>query len=99
MSTFETMLNMQLSLFAIMMLGFFCRKKGMIDNKTRTMLSDLLINIILPCNIVMSFNIEVTSQLLKAAGIKGLILTCKHHVSGYMHLHKHPRLMNISRGR
>ena len=33
MSTFETMLNMQLSLFAIMMLGFFCRKKGMIDTK------------------------------------------------------------------
>ncbi|MBQ6868611.1 MAG: AEC family transporter [Clostridia bacterium] len=68
MSTFQTMLNMQLSLFAIMMIGFFCRKKGMIDTKTRTMLSDLLINIILPCNIVMSFNIEVTAQLLKAAG-------------------------------
>lgn len=68
MSTFETMLNMQLSLFAIMVIGFFCRKKGMIDNKTRGMLSDLLINIILPCNIVMSFNMEVTAKLLKSAG-------------------------------
>jgi len=25
MSTFETMLHMQLSLFAIMLIGFFCR--------------------------------------------------------------------------
>ena len=53
MSTFQTMLHMQLSLFAIMLIGFFCRKKGMIDNKTRGVLSDLLINIILPCNIAM----------------------------------------------
>ena len=69
MSTFQTMLNMQLSLFAIMLLGFFCRRKGMIDTKTRGMLSDLLINIILPCNIVMSFDIEVTDKLLQSAGM------------------------------
>ena len=69
MSTFQTMLNMQLSLFAIMLLGFFCRKKGMIDNKTRTALSDILINIILPCNIAMSFDMDVTGDLLRSAGI------------------------------
>ena len=69
MSTFETMLNMQLSLFAIMLLGFFCRKKGMIDNKTRTALSDILINIILPCNIAMSFDMDVSGDLLRSAGI------------------------------
>ena len=69
MSTFQTMLHMQLSLFAIMLIGFFCRKKGMIDNKTRGVLSDLLINIILPCNIAMSFDIEVTDKLLQSAGL------------------------------
>ena len=69
MSTFQTMLNMQLSLFAIMLLGFFCRKKGMIDNKTRTALSDILINIILPCNIAMSFDMDVSGDLLRSAGI------------------------------
>ena len=69
MSTFQTMLNMQLSLFAIMLLGFFCRKKGMIDNKTRTALSDILINIILPCNIAMSFDMDVSGNLLRSAGI------------------------------
>lgn len=69
MSAFQTMLHMQLSLFAIMLIGFFCRKKGMIDAKTRGVLSDLLINIILPCNIVMSFDIEVTDRLLQSAGI------------------------------
>ena len=69
MSAFQTMLNMQLSLFAIMLLGFFCRKKGMIDNKTRTALSDILINIILPCNIAMSFDMDVSGDLLRSAGI------------------------------
>ncbi|MEA4919932.1 MAG: AEC family transporter [Clostridiaceae bacterium] len=69
MSTFQTMLNLQLSLFTIMVIGFFCRKKNMIDAKTRGVLSDLLINIILPCNIVSSFDIEVTDKLLKSAGM------------------------------
>lgn len=69
MSTFQTMLNLQLSLFAIMLVGFFCRKKGLIDPKTRGVLSDLLINIILPCNIISSFDIEVTDKLLKSAGM------------------------------
>lgn len=69
MSTFQTMLNLQLSLFAIMLVGFYCRKKNMIDTKTRGALSDLLINIILPCNIISSFDIEVTDKLLKSAGM------------------------------
>lgn len=60
------MLNMQLALLAIMAIGFFCRKKGMIDKKARGMLSDLLIGIILPCNIVMSFDMEVSAGLLKS---------------------------------
>ncbi len=68
MSAFENMLNLQLSLFAIMVIGFFCSKKGMLDAKTRGKLSDLLINIILPCSIVASFDIEVTEQLLKSMG-------------------------------
>ncbi|MBE6993311.1 MAG: AEC family transporter [Ruminococcaceae bacterium] len=69
MSTFQTMLNMQLSLFAIMLVGFFCRRKNMIDTKTRGVLSDLLINVILPCNIINSFRIEVTEQLLRSMGL------------------------------
>lgn len=63
------MLNLQLSLFAIMLIGFFCRKRNLIDPKTRGALSDLLINVILPCNIVSSFDIEVTDKLLKSAGM------------------------------
>ncbi len=69
MSTFQTMLNMQLSLFAIMLVGFFCRRKNMIDARTRGALSDFLINIILPCSIVSSFNIEVTDKVLQSMGM------------------------------
>ena len=69
MSVFQTMLNLQLSLFAIMLIGFFCRRKNLIDEKTRGVLSDLLINIILPCNILGSFRMEVTDELLLSAGM------------------------------
>lgn len=69
MSVFQTMLNLQLSLFAIMLIGFFCRRKNLIDEKTRGVLSDLLINIILPCNILGSFRMEVTDELLRSAGM------------------------------
>lgn len=69
MSIFQTTLNLQLSLFIIMAIGYYCSKKGMIDTKTRGVLSDLLINVILPCNIISSFNIEVTDKLLQSAGM------------------------------
>ena len=75
MSTFNTMLNLQLSLFAIMSIGFLCRKKNLIDVKTRNALSDLLINVILPCNIIMSFNLELTSDLLRSAGLIFIVYT------------------------
>ena len=77
MSVFQTMLNLQLSLFAIMLIGFFCRRKNLIDEKTRGVLSDLLINIILPCNILGSFRMEVTDELLRSAGMVFAVLTIK----------------------
>lgn len=58
------MLNIQLVLFAIMLIGAFARKKNMIDTNTRKAMSDLLINVILPCSIITSFNQEFTAETL-----------------------------------
>ena len=49
------MLNLQLELLTLILVGIFLRRRGAIDTKVRKCLSDLLINIILPCNIIRSF--------------------------------------------
>ena len=63
MGSFSTMLNLQISIFLIMMVGLFFRKKNIITSSTRQGLSDLLINIILPCNIVASFDMQLSGEI------------------------------------
>lgn len=58
-----TILNLQLTLFALMAIGMFAWKKGIISGSSRTSITNLLINIILPCNIIASFRIEMTWEV------------------------------------
>ena len=55
MEVFHQMLSLQLQLFILIALGVLARKLGLIDGAGRKTLSGLLINVILPCNIVNSF--------------------------------------------
>jgi malate permease and related proteins len=55
-----TIFNLQLTLFALTAVGMFAWKKGIITESSRTSITNLLINIILPCNIIASFRIEMT---------------------------------------
>ena len=64
----QTMASLQLQLFGLMLIGVYARKRGIISAEGRKTLSDLLIGVILPCNIVISFDLELTSALLAAAG-------------------------------
>lgn len=63
---FETMLQLQLQLFLLMLAGFVCTKIGLISREAQKSLSDLLIYVILPCNILVGFTsgITVTGELL-----------------------------------
>lgn len=49
------MVSLQLMLFTLIAVGILVKKLGLIDEKGRKMLSDLLIYVILPCNILQSF--------------------------------------------
>lgn len=55
MSFFENMLSLQMMLFCLIIVGILSKKIGIINEIGRKSLSDLLINVILPCNIVHSF--------------------------------------------
>ena len=52
---FFNMLNLQMTLLMLIAVGFLIRKINIVDEHTQAKLSDMLINLILPCNIVYSF--------------------------------------------
>ena len=66
MGLFSTMIQLQLQLFLLMAVGYFCKYIGILNDESKKLLSDLLIYVILPCNIISSFTsgIEVSSELI-----------------------------------
>lgn len=72
MENFLAMLQVQLTLFVYLAVGFFIRKRGFITDAMRSGLTNLLIYLLLPCMIFNSFHLDVTfSQLLSAATMLG----------------------------
>lgn len=72
--TIPPMIALQLQLFLLILIGVYARKRQIITEQGRKTLSDLLIGVILPCNIVASFELELTEELLASAG-KVLIIS------------------------
>lgn len=66
-------LNLQLEIFALTALGFFLGRKGTISKSTRKQLTSLVINVVLPCNIISSFEMKMSSSILKETGIALII--------------------------
>ncbi len=54
----RSMLDMQGMLFLLILVGIYAQKKGIITGRNRKKFTDLIIEIILPCNIVNSFLID-----------------------------------------
>lgn len=63
------LISLQFRMFLIMLVGLFFRKKGIISEKGKKDLTNLVIYLILPCNIVKSFLIEFSQETLKNFGL------------------------------
>ena len=63
------LVSLQLRMFLIMLVGLFFRKKNIISAEGKKNLTDLVIYLILPCNIVKSFMIEFDSATLMNFGL------------------------------
>ena len=63
---FGTMLQLQMQLFLLMIIGYICTKIKLISKEAQGSLSDILIYVVLPCNIIAGFTsgIAVDRQLL-----------------------------------
>lgn len=57
------LLTLQLTMFILMLTGLFLRKKEIITQEGKQVLTDLVINVILPANIIKSFLIEFNSAI------------------------------------
>ncbi|MFI3168568.1 MAG: AEC family transporter [Faecalibacterium sp.] len=61
----STLLVLQSRMFLIMFLGMLLRKKDIITAQGQQVLTDLVLFLILPCNIICSFLIEFDSEILQ----------------------------------
>ena len=67
------MLCLQFIIFSLIGIGFFTRKKGMVSREGQKNITDLVINIVLPCNIVTSFVQELPDSALRDCATAFLI--------------------------
>lgn len=65
MKLFLQMLNLQLAMLILIVIGIILKKYKIIDVNAQKGLSNLLIYLILPCNIIVSFQGKITPDLIK----------------------------------
>lgn len=58
------MLNTQIMLLLIMCLGFFLRRKGIVDAGGKRLLADLVVYVTLPASIIKSFQVEFRTEIV-----------------------------------
>ena len=58
--------SLQLTLFAMMLIGALLKKKGILDESGKKCLSDLCISIVIPCNIFKSCLIDFNASILRS---------------------------------
>lgn len=61
--------NMQGAIIIMVSIGFFLKKKEIIGNDSRKALTDLCLNVIIPCTIIRSFLIKFNINILKNCGL------------------------------
>lgn len=64
-----TLFSLQCTLFAMMLVGAWAKKRGIIDENGKRCLTDLCVNIIIPCNIFKSCLIEFNMGIFRACSL------------------------------
>lgn len=66
MIDFNNLIDLQIELFIFMLIGYFLNKKGIINAKARKSLTDLVIFVVLPCNIIYSFMMKMNIEIIQS---------------------------------
>ena len=99
MAEISSLLTLQGQLALLTLIGFFLARKGIINAQGRKCLTDLLINVILPANIIQSFLVEFSWDVLKSSASRLQILRREYSdvmIQSYLSRQlKRPELMQI----
>lgn len=66
MGSFGEVMRLQMIIFILVAVGMLLRKINILDSTGRKYITSLLINVILPCNIVQSFMLEMNEEILRS---------------------------------
>lgn len=83
----EELIELQCTMFTLIFIGFLLKRIGMIGDEGKKNLTDLVINLVLPCNIIRSFMIELDyNVLITFAGvfIISVIIQCLCSLAGHI---------------
>ena len=72
----SNLFNLQITIFCLMLAGYILTKLNVISAEARKPLSNLLINFILPCNMITSFMIEFNQKILMDCLIMLIVSIC-----------------------
>lgn len=76
MLNFTNLFEMQIMIFLLTIVGFFISKKNILDKIGRKQLTNIVVMVVLPCNIVYSFLIEMDSEILKSGFLILIVSIC-----------------------
>lgn len=65
MNSIITLLELEITMFLLMIVGGYTRKKNLMTKEGQSSLSSVLLNVILPCNIFKSFLLELDANVWK----------------------------------
>lgn len=84
----RALFGLQGTLFAMMLIGAFLKKRGIIDENGKKCLTDLCVNVVIPCNIFKSclieFNMDIfrsCAGLLASAVVLQIVCLAINHIS------------------
>ena len=61
---FSGLINLQIMMFLLVVIGIILKKRDIITEEGKNVLTDVVINVILPCNVINSFYIEFSKEIL-----------------------------------
>lgn len=64
-----SLLNLQGTMFLLVAIGVVLRRKGVLPEQGKVILTDLVLGVVLPCNIINSFRMEFSFDVLKRFAI------------------------------
>lgn len=76
--------NIQGMLFLMILVGALIKKLGIMDDAGRRCLTDLCIDVVIPCNILKSFLIDLDPDILKACGLVVIVALLVQFVSVFL---------------